>query len=140
VRYQGRRFPVKGLSCEAEKWTILNFPHAKVIVSAQIDVLTFGSDRAKPLLFQDLFAREGCYLALEPHFPYRNGRYKAPPALEEYTSRPPLKPRDVALKPNSFFTGSTNPSLPTAIDSDQRSSRRAVSPLDPASTHSRCAF
>jgi hypothetical protein len=33
-----------------------------------------GSDHAKPLLFQGLFARERGYFALEPHFPYRNGR------------------------------------------------------------------
>ena len=32
---------------------------------------TLGSDQAKPLLFQDLFARERCYLALETHFPYQ---------------------------------------------------------------------
>ena len=56
-----------------------------------------GSDQAKPLLFQGLFARERCYLALEPHFPYRNGRHKAAPALEEYTNRPPPKPGDVVL-------------------------------------------
>jgi hypothetical protein len=54
-----------------------------------------GSDQAKPLLFQDLFARERCYLALEPHFPYPNGSHKVAPALEEYTNRPPPKPRDV---------------------------------------------
>ena len=59
--------------------------------------LTLGSDQAKPLLFQGLFARERCYLALEPHFPYRNGRHKAAPALEEYTNRPPRKPGDVVL-------------------------------------------
>ena len=59
--------------------------------------LTLGSDQAKPLLFQGLFARERCYLALEPHFPYRNGRHKAAPALEEYTNRPPRQPRDVVL-------------------------------------------
>ena len=40
-------------------------------------VLALGSDQAKPLLFQGLFARERCYLALEAHFPYRNGRHKA---------------------------------------------------------------
>jgi hypothetical protein len=39
--------------------------------------VTLGSDHAKPLLFQGLFARERCYLALEPHFPYRNGHHKA---------------------------------------------------------------
>ena len=27
--------------------------------------------------------------ALEPQFPYRNGRYKATPDLEEYTNHPP---------------------------------------------------
>jgi len=42
--------------------------------------LTLGSDQAKPLLFQGLFARERCYLSLGPHFPYQNGRYKAAPA------------------------------------------------------------
>jgi hypothetical protein len=45
-----------------------------------------------------LFAREGCYLALEPHFPYRNGRDKAPPA-----NRPPPKPRDVCSKAQFNF-------------------------------------
>jgi hypothetical protein len=132
VRYQGRRFPVKGLSCEAEKWTILNFPHAKVIVSAQIDVLTFGSDRAKPLLFQDLFAREGCYLALEPHFPYRNGRYKAPPALEDYTAARNRNSGAIVLR------SPLNKSLATAIDSNQRSTRRHVSArscFDPFTIH-----
>jgi hypothetical protein len=39
--------------------------------------LALGSDPAKPRLFQGLFARERCYLALEAHFPYRNGRHKA---------------------------------------------------------------
>ena len=79
------------------------------------------SDQAKLLLFQDLFARERDYLTLEPHFPYRNGRHKAAPALEEYTNRPPPKPGECcALKPNSFSTCSTNPSLPKAIDPDDR--------------------
>ncbi len=59
--------------------------------------LALGSDQAKPLLFQGLFARERCYLALESHFPYRNGRHKAAPALEEYTNRPPRQPGDVVL-------------------------------------------
>jgi hypothetical protein len=36
-------------------------------------------------------------LVLEPHFPYLNGRHKAPPALEEYTNRPPPKPGDVVI-------------------------------------------
>jgi hypothetical protein len=48
--------------------------------------LMLGSDQAKSLLFQGLFARERCYLALEPHFPYRNARHKAAPALEDYTN------------------------------------------------------
>ena len=65
--------------------------------SLMMAAMTLGSDQAKPLLFQGLFARERCYLALEPHFPYRNGRHKAAPALEEYTNRPPPKPRDVVL-------------------------------------------
>ena len=60
-----------------------------------------GSDRwgrtRLSLLFQGLFARERCYLVLEPHFPYRNGRHKAAPALEEYTNRPPTRPGDVVL-------------------------------------------
>jgi hypothetical protein len=43
-----------------------------------------GSDQAKSVLFQDLFAGERYYLALEPHFPYRKGRYKTAPDLEEY--------------------------------------------------------
>jgi hypothetical protein len=46
--------------------------------------LALRSDQATPLLFQSLFARERCYLALEPYFPYRNGRLKAAPVLEEY--------------------------------------------------------
>jgi hypothetical protein len=58
--------------------------------------------------------------------------------LGEITNHQTNLPR--ALKPNSFFTCSTNLSLPTAIDSHQRSSRRAMSPLDPTPTHSRCAF
>ena len=49
--------------------------------------LTFGSAQSKPLLFRALFARERCYLALETYFPYRNGRHKAGPALEEDTNR-----------------------------------------------------
>jgi hypothetical protein len=57
--------------------------------------LTLGSDQSKPLLFQGLFARERCYLALEAHFPYRNGRHKEGPALEEYTNHPPRQPGDV---------------------------------------------
>ena len=59
--------------------------------------LTLGSDQAKPLLFQGLSATERCYLALEPHFPYRNDRHKAAPALEEYTNRLPRQPGDVVL-------------------------------------------
>ena len=39
--------------------------------------LALGSDQAKPLLFQGLFARGRGYLALEPHFLSRNGRPKA---------------------------------------------------------------
>jgi hypothetical protein len=58
-----------------------------------VNGLTLGSDRDKPLLFQGLFAGKRCYLALEPHFPYRNGRRKAA-ALEGYTNRPPA---DVVL-------------------------------------------
>src|SRR4030095_5704871 len=82
----------------------------------------------------------GYYLALEPHFPYRNGRDNAAPGLEEYTNRPPPKPRDVVLwNPIHFSLAQQIFSLPTVIDADQRSSRRAMSPLDPASTHSRCA-
>jgi hypothetical protein len=42
----------------------------------------WGSDEATPLLFQSLLARERCYLALEPHFHYRNGRQKIAQALE----------------------------------------------------------
>ncbi len=59
--------------------------------------LTVRSDQAKPPLFQGLFARERCYLALEPQFPYRNGRHKAAPVLEEYTNRPPLQLGEVVL-------------------------------------------
>jgi hypothetical protein len=68
--------------------------------------------------------RERGNLALEPHFPYRNGRHKAAPALKEYIN---LRHRKLAMlcsEAQSLFTCSTNPSLPTAIDSDQRSSRR----------------
>ena len=57
-----------------------------------------GVAQAKPLLFQDLFARECCYVfGVETHFPYRNGRHKAAPALEEYTNRPPRQAGDVVL-------------------------------------------
>jgi hypothetical protein len=59
--------------------------------------MTLGLDQAKPLLLQNLSARQRCYLALEPHFPYRNDRHKTASALEKDTNRPLPKPRDVAL-------------------------------------------
>ena len=40
------------------------------------------SEQIKHLLFQDLLATERCYLALESHFHYRNGRQKIAQALE----------------------------------------------------------
>jgi hypothetical protein len=68
------------------------------------------------------------YLALEPHFQYRNGRHKEPPALEEYTNRP----GDVVLQsPNSFFTCSINPTMKFQIrlarDLDQEINRLRLS-------------
>jgi hypothetical protein len=46
----------------------------------------------------------------------------------------------LCFETNSGLACSTNPSLPTAIQSDQRSSRRVMSSLNPASTHSRRVF
>jgi hypothetical protein len=71
--------------------------------------LTLGSDQAKPLLVQGLFGRERCYWALEPHFPRRNGRHKAAPALGECTSRPPPKPAMLCSEAQFIFHSSTNP-------------------------------
>jgi hypothetical protein len=62
-----------------------------------IDALTLGSDQDKLLLFQGLSARERSYLALEPHFSYRNRRHKAAQVLEEYTISPSQKSCDFVL-------------------------------------------
>jgi hypothetical protein len=55
-------------------------------------LLLLGSEQLSLCWFQVCLPGNGPYLALEPHFPYRNGRHKATVALEEYTNRPPPKP------------------------------------------------
>ena len=80
------------------------------------DPQVLGLDQAEPSLSQFWFAKEWCYLALEPHLSDRISRPKEHRSrrVNEWSHR-----RCCALKPNSLFTCSTNPSLPTAIDSDQ---------------------
>jgi hypothetical protein len=57
-----------------------------------------GIGQAKLLLFQGLFAGEGCYFGLRASFSIsKYGCHKAAPALEEYINRPPPKLRDVVL-------------------------------------------
>ena len=56
-----------------------------------------GVAQAKPLLFQSLFARERCYLALEPIFPIEMVAIRQRRLSKEYTNRPPPKSRDVVL-------------------------------------------
>jgi hypothetical protein len=48
----------------------------------RLNIAGVGSDQAKLLLFQGLFAKKRYYLALELYFPYQNGCYKAAPAFE----------------------------------------------------------
>jgi hypothetical protein len=95
------------------------------------------SDQAKPLLFQGLFSRKRCYLALEAHFPIemvaiRRHRFSK--------STQAVRHRNLAMfsQAQFIFTALTNPSLPAAIDSDQRSTRRHVSArfsFDPFTIH-----
>jgi hypothetical protein len=99
------------------------------------DTQALGLDQAKPLLFQ--FAPERRYLALEPSFPFRNGRirrHRLPESIQTVRHSNRLM---WCSEAQFIFHFLTNPSLPTAIDSDQRSSRRSMSPLHPASAHSR---
>jgi hypothetical protein len=77
-----------------------------------------GSDQAKSVLFRDLFATGGCYLALQPHFRYRDGRHKDRMALE--ASITPLRRQDGVLCSEPEFQFHL---LDKAITADPRSTR-----------------